>query len=203
VVKVAGMASRLVRGTAIACGVAAVAGAGFGYAVGEPVEPEDILPARTLPADVCARIGDVSVMLPKASSGTAPVTMNQGGTATVTCEAAVSRQKSSSFTSASVKVTITPYAGADAGAGQPPFTPEQTAKRAFDRSPMDKVPDRQYPTKSARTVRGVAGESFTVKTLVQRADIVVQVEYTANPIQADAAEQAVLVLADRAIWESK
>ena len=78
-VKVAGMASRLVRGTAIGCGVAAIAGAGIGFAVGEPVQPEDILPARSMPADLCARLGDVSSLLPKASSSTAPVTLVQGG----------------------------------------------------------------------------------------------------------------------------
>jgi len=38
---------------------------------------------------------------------------------------------------------------------------------------------------------------------VQRADVVVLVDYTANPIDADAAQQAALALADRAIWESK
>src|SRR5215470_2301742 len=68
VAKVTGMASRLVRGTAIGCGVAAVAGAGFGFAVGQPVEPDDIVAARTMPADLCTRIGDVSGLLPKASS---------------------------------------------------------------------------------------------------------------------------------------
>ena len=42
-----------------------------------------------------------------------------------------------------------------------------------------------------------------VRALVQRADIVVQVDYTANPIDADTAEKAAIALADRAIWETK
>jgi hypothetical protein len=38
---------------------------------------------------------------------------------------------------------------------------------------------------------------------VVRADLLVQVDYTAHPITEAAAQQAVLVLADRAIWEAK
>jgi hypothetical protein len=201
VAKVAGVASRLVRGTAIACGVAAVAGAGIGFAVGEPVQPEDILPARTLPAFLCARLGDVSELLPKAS--TAPVTLVQGGRSEVTCEASGDGAKQRTFSNAVVKLTITPYGGKDAGAGQAPFTPAAVAKRTFDRTPLDTLPDRPYPTKLSRTARGVAGESWAIKVLVLRADVVVQVEYTAHPIELKAAEQAALVLADRAIWESK
>jgi len=204
VAKVAGMASRLVRGTAIGCGVAAIAGAGIGFAVGEPVQPEDILPARSLPADLCARLGDVSSLLPKASSGTAaPVTMVQGGSASITCEAGSSRGKVTAYTAAGLKVTITPCAGQDAGAGNAPLTPAQVAKKTFTRSPMKALPDRPYPTRTSRSATGEAGESWTVRALVQRADIVVQVDYSANPVDADAAESAALVLADRAIWETK
>ncbi len=200
-VRVAGVASRLVRGTAIACGVAAVVGTGIGFAVGEPVQPEDILPARTLPTDLCAKVGDVSELLPKASSR--PVTLVQGGTSAVTCEASADGAKQGMFSNAVVKLTITPYGGKDAGAGQAPFTPAEVAKRTFDRTPLDTLPGRPYPTKISRSARGVAGESWAVKVLVLRADIVVQVEYTANPIQVETAEQAALVLADRAIWEAK
>jgi hypothetical protein len=203
VAKVAGMASRLVRGTAIGCGVAAVAGAGFGFAVGEPVEPEDIVPVRSMPADLCPRLGDVSELLPKASSGAGPVTMVQGGSSTITCTAGSSRAKVNAYAAAGVKVTLTPYGGRDAGAGNEPFTPEQMAKKTFSRSPMNVVPDRAYPTKASRSETGKAGESWTVHVLVQRADVVVQVDYTANPIDADTAQKAALVLADRAIWESK
>lgn len=201
--KVAGMASRLVRGTAIGCGVAAIAGAGIGFAVGEPVQPEDIRPARSMPADLCARLGDVSGLLPKASSGTAPVTLVQGGSTSITCEAGSSRARVAAYTAATLKVTITPSPGQDAGAGNPPLTPDQVAKKTFTRSPMKAVPNSTYPTKTSRTANGVAGESWTVRALVQRADIVVQVDYTANPTDADTAEKAAIALADRAIWETK
>ena len=202
-VKVAGMASRLVRGTAIGCGVAAIAGAGIGFAVGEPVEAGDIVPARTMPADLCARIGDVSSLLPKASSGDKPVTMVQGGSTTTTCAAGSSRARVGAYTAASVKVTITPYGGRDAGAGNKPFTPTQTASRTFNRSPMKAVEGRPYPTKTSRVATGRAGESWMVHVLEQRADVVVQVDYTANPITADSAEKAAMILADQAIWECK
>ncbi len=201
-VKVAGMGSRLVRGTAIGCGVAALLGGGVGFAVGEPVTPKDILPARALPADLCARIGDVANLLPKASSG--PVTMAQSGTTTISCTAASSRQKVRAYTSASLNVTITAYGGLDAGAGNAPYTPTQVAERTFSRSTLTKYDgDRPYPTKVSRTASGLAGESWTVHTLVQRADIAVQVDYKANPVDADTAQKAALALADRAIWESK
>ena len=201
-VKVAGMASRLVRGTAIGCGVAALVGGGVGFAVGEPVTPKDIVAARTLPADLCARIGDVANLLPKASSG--PVTMTQGGTTTVSCTAASSRPKVRAYTSASVSVTITAYGGLDAGAGNAPFTPTQVADRTFSRSTLKKyAEDRPYPTKVGRTASGLAGETWNVHTMVQRADIVVLVNYKANPVDADTAQKAALALADRAIWESK
>ncbi|MFL6115311.1 MAG: hypothetical protein ACJ786_28780 [Catenulispora sp.] len=201
--KVAGVASRLVRGTAIGCGVAAVAGGAIGFAVGEPVTPDDIVPARTMAADLCARIGDVSSLLPKASKVAEPVVMEQGGSTSITCHAGSSRAKVRAFTAAGVKVTITPYGGREAGAGNPPLTPEQMAKKTFVRSPMNNLGDRPYLTKVSRTPAGLAGESWTVHALVQRADILVQVDYTANPIDADVAQKAALALADRAIWESK
>jgi hypothetical protein len=202
VVKVAGMASRLVRGTAIGCGVALVAGGGIGWAVGQPVTPADIVPARTMAADLCARIGDVSSLLPKASSG--PVTMTQGGSTTIICTAGSSRAKVQAYTAANVKVTITPYGGRDAGAGNVPFTPDQMAKKTFDRSAIKTLDEqRPYPTKVSRIVNGQAGESWIVHALVQHADVVVLVDYTANPVEADVAQKAALALADRAIWESK
>lgn len=193
------MASRVVRGTAIAAGVAAVVGGGLGFALGQPVKEEDAVPARRLAADLCARIGDVSALLPKASSGR----LAQAGKDAVTCSAVAPRQRATTFSTASVKVTITPYGGKLAGAGEVPYTPEVMAKKAFDRSPFDAVPDRPYPTKGDQTAVGLAGESFTTRVLVHRADVVVLVEYTANPVLADTARQAATVLADRAIWETK
>jgi hypothetical protein len=79
------MASRLVRGTAIAGG--AIAGLGIGYAAGKPVDPKDILPARKLPADLCSRLGDVSQLLPKATTGTPPPKLVQTGGTAVRCSA--------------------------------------------------------------------------------------------------------------------
>jgi hypothetical protein len=158
-----------------------------------------VVPARRLAADVCARIGDVSALLPKASNGR----LTQAGTDAVTCAAGASRQRTATFSAASVKVTITAYGGKLAGAGEAPFSPTAMATKAFDRSPLKAVPDRPYPTKGDRTVNGLAGESFTTRVLVQRADVVVLVEYTASPVLEDVARQAATVLADRAIWETK
>ncbi|MEU4604876.1 hypothetical protein AB0F43_17990 [Kribbella sp. NPDC023972] len=196
------MASRLVRGTAIACGVAAVAGAGIGFALGDPVQPEDILPARSFSAGLCVRLGDVSSLLPQASKVTTPVTLTQIGNSRVTCTAS-DASKRSTFSSAYVKLTITPYGGRDMGAGQQPLNPAQNAKRTWDRSPLESVPDRPYPSKLGSSARGIAGQSWTINALVQRGDVIVHVLYLANPAEQKAAEQAALALADRAIWETK
>lgn len=197
--RVAGMASRLVRGTAIACGVAAIAGGGIGYALGDPVQPEDILPARRLSAGVCERLGDVSSLLPQASKK--PVALSQIGASTVVCTAEMPQGRT--YSAAEVKLTITPYGGRDMGAGRAPYSPAQNAKWTWERSPLETVADRPYPTKLGRMPRGVAGESWVVNAFVQRGDVVVHVEYLAYPIEQKAAEQAALVLADRAIWETK
>ncbi|GAB2664476.1 hypothetical protein GCM10009743_45750 [Kribbella swartbergensis] len=180
--------------------MAAVAGGGIGFAVGDPVQPEDIVPARKLSDGVCARIGDVSGLLPQASKK--PVTLAQAGMSTVTCSAQ-SEPGQPTFSSALVKVTITPYGGKDAGAGRAPLNPAQHAKRTWERSALEAVPGRPYPTKLASTARGLAGQSWTVNALVQRGDVTVHVLYTVNPIGQKTAEQAALVLADRAIWETK
>ncbi|TDD14882.1 hypothetical protein E1218_32335 [Kribbella turkmenica] len=194
------MVSRLVRGTAVACGVAAVAGAAIGFALGDPVQPEDILAARSLPADLCERLGDVRSLLPEASKG--PVTLTQVGTSTVTCSVqAVSSRRT--FASVALNVTVTPYGGRDIGAGKAPLTPPQHAKWTWDRSPLETVANRTYSTKLSGTARGIGGESWSVNALVRRGDIVVHVVYAAGPIERKVAEQAALVLADRAIWETK
>ncbi|MEV0290646.1 MULTISPECIES: hypothetical protein [unclassified Kribbella] len=195
------MASRLVRGTAIACGVAVVAGAGIGFALGDPVQPEDIVPARKLPADVCERIGDVSSLLPQASKG--EVSLTQAGTSVITCAAQADPRSQRTYSAAVVKLTITPYGGRDFGAGRAPLNPAQNAKWTWERSPLDAVADRPYPTKLSATARGIAGQSWSVHAIVQRGDVVVNVDYTAYPVEQKSAEQAALVLADRAIWETK
>ena len=197
--RVAGMASRLVRGTAIASGIAAVAGLGIGFAAGEPVRAKDIAPARKLPADLCSRLGDISILLPAA---TTPVPFTQTGANDVHCQAKVDESTQPAYTAATLDVTITPYAGKAPGAGQPPIPPEVAAKQAFERKPWDDVEDRPYPTRSHVTGQA-GGQDWLISVLVQRADIVVQVDYKAYPVEREKAEQAVLVLADRAIWESK
>ncbi|WP_433164416.1 hypothetical protein [Kribbella sp. CA-247076] len=194
------MGSRLVRGTAVACGVAAVAGAGIGYALGDPVQPEDIPSARTLSAGLCASIGDVRSLLPQASSS--PVTLAQLGTAPVICSVP-STSRHRTFSTAAVKLTVTPYGGRDIGAGKAPLTPPQNAKWTWDRSPLETVADRPYPTKLRSAPRGVGGESWVVNALVRRGDVIAHVVYSASPVERKTAEQAALVLADRAIWETK
>ncbi|MEU4390716.1 hypothetical protein [Kribbella sp. NPDC023855] len=192
------MAGRMVRGTAIACGVAAVAGLGIGFAVGQPVQSEDVQPARALPADLCSRIGDVSVLLPKATNAK----LTQTGAAEITCAVRVSERTQPTFSGAELTIRITPYSGRRAGAGESSFTPDEMAKAAFDRQPWPVVNDRPYPTKVEKIARA-GGMDSRVSVLVHRADLVVQVDYAAHPIDLATAQQAAQVLADRAIWESK
>jgi hypothetical protein len=191
------VASSLVRGAAIACGIAAVAGLGIGFAVGKPVEPAPIQPARLLPDDLCAKLGDISTLLPKATTGKARLI--QTGRSEVTCAVEVPERTQPTYTAASLTIRITPYSGRQAGPGQPPFTPVESAKQAFDRKPWPMVKDRPYETKLATT----DGDHTRVEVLVYRGDLTVQVDYAAHPIDPATAQQAALVMADRAIWESK
>jgi hypothetical protein len=201
VVKVAGMASRLVRGAAIAGGVAAIAGLGIGYAAGQPVGAKDILPARKLPADLCSRLGDVSQLLPKATTGAPAPKLVQTGGAAVRCSARADASTQPTHTAVELVITITPYAGKEAGAGQSPFKPEAVARQVFDRKSMKAVPDRSSMKMDSRQNPG--GQSWNITVLTVRADIVVQVDYNAQPIERAAAEQAAVVMADRAIWGSQ
>jgi hypothetical protein len=198
VARVWGMASGVVRGTLIASGVALVAGLGIGFAAGEPVREGDVATARKLPGDLCERLGDISGLLPKASS---PV-FAQTGTGEVRCRAVAEESSQQTFTAAAVNVRITPYAGKLAGEGEPPFRPDQVARKAFDRAKGVLAPGRPYPTRIDRLGR-TGGEDWKVSVVVLRDDIVVQVDYEAHPVASDKAEQAALVLADRAIWEAK
>jgi hypothetical protein len=192
------VASSLVRGTAIACGVAAVAGLGSGFAVGTPVHADDIESARLLPADLCTRIGDISALLPKATTAR----LVQTGGTEVTCSVYVSEGAQPTFTAASLTIRITPYSGRPAGLGRSPFTPAEGAKRAFDSRPWPLVKDRPYETKVDKHV-GTDAEDSRVAVLVHRADLTVQVDYAAHPVDLDTAQRAAQVLADRAIWESR
>ena len=197
--KVAGMASRLVRSTAIAAGVAAVAGLGIGYAVGEPSEPTQIIQARKLDgAALCPKLGDVSSLLPAANG----YEWQHTGKADVVCLVLITEPAPKTFSAGSLKVRITPSAGRAAGAGQPPFTPAEVAKQTFDRNPRKLLPDQPYPTR-IETSSKTGGESWQVSVIAVRADLLVQVDYTAHPITEEAAKRAALVMADRAIWEAK
>ncbi|WBQ05206.1 hypothetical protein [Kribbella sp. CA-293567] len=192
------MGGRLVRGTAIACGVAAVAGLGIGFAVGQPVQPDDVRSARVLPGDLCSRLGDVSPLLPKATNAK----LVQSGRIEVMCAVSVPERGRSTFSAAELTIKIRPYAGRRAGQGQPPFTPDEMAKQAFDRQPWLVVGGRAYPTKVEK--RAEAGRlNSRVSVLVRRGDLTVQVDYAAHPVEPAVAQQAALVMADRAVWESK
>lgn len=191
---VASMAGPLVRGTAIACGIAAVAGLGIGIAVGKPTQPDDLESARQLPQDLCARLGDISTLLPKASTTKNKVELIQTGRTEVICAVSVTEP-----TAASLTIRITPYSGRQAGPGRSPFLPAEVARQSFDRKPWPSVKDRPYPTKLDKGTR----QDPHVAVLVYRADLTVQVDYAAYPIDLAAAQQAVQVMADRALWESK
>ncbi len=198
--RVSGMASRLVRRTAIASGIAVVAGLGLGFAAGKPVTPDDIAPARQLPADLCARLGDVSSLLPKASNGAAPKLVKTGSLA-IRCSVKADGAAQTTYSSATLDITFTPYPGKDGGAGNPPLRPDQTARQAFERRALKPSPDRSTVKLQTRAAAG--GQSWTVTLLELHADVIVQVDYTAQPIEQHAAESAALVIADRAIWESQ
>ncbi|MFI5710563.1 hypothetical protein [Kribbella sp. NPDC051620] len=190
------MASSLVRGTAIACGVAAVAGLGIGFAVGKTVHAEDIQSARLLPADLCARLGDISGLLPKATTAR----LVQTGRTEVTCSVDVAGRTQSASAGGSLTIRITPYSGREAGPGRSPFTPAESAKQAFARRPWPLVKDRPYETKVDKHAGIDAGDS-RVAVLVYRADLTVQVDYAAHPVDLATAQRAAQVIADRAIWE--
>lgn len=198
--RVSVVASRLVRRTAIAAGVAVVAGLGLGFAAGKPVDPTDIVPARKLPADLCTRLGDVSNLLPKASNGAAPKLVKTGSTA-IRCSAKADEAAQATYSSATLEVIITPYGGKDAGAGNPPLNPDQVARQVFDRRAMKPATKRSGAKLETHSAAG--GESWTVTAVEVHADVIVQVDYTAQPIQQAAAESAAFVIADRAIWESQ
>ncbi|MEV6288385.1 hypothetical protein [Kribbella sp. NPDC051770] len=190
--------SGVVRGALIASGVALIAGLGIGFAAGQPVHEDDVAAARKLPDDLCQRLGSIAGMLPKASSEE----FAQTGTGEVRCRAVAEESRQQTFTAATVNVRITPYGGKLAGSGQPPYRPDEVARKAFDRENGELESGRQYPTRTER-VAGTGGEQWKVSVVVLHADVIVQVDYEAHPVNPDKAEQAALALADRAIWEAK
>lgn len=187
------------RGTAIAAGVATLAGIGLGWAAGAPADPADLPAARKLPADLCARLGDVTTLLPSATNR--PMPLAQTGSTDVRCRTEAREDTQPTHTSASLSVVITPYGARVGGSGAPPIPPETVARQAFDRKPGIELQDRPYPTKIERSQP--AQERSQISVRVVRADLVVEVIYAAQPIAREAAEQAALVMADRAVWEAK
>ncbi|MEV8377155.1 hypothetical protein AB0P21_30725 [Kribbella sp. NPDC056861] len=193
------MGGRLVRSTAIAGGVTAAFGLGIGYSAGGTAQSKGVEPARVLPADLCSRLGDVSPLLPKATNAK----LTQSGRTEVMCAVAVSERSQSTFSAATLTLKIRPYAGREAGANQLPESPAAVAKQAFDRQPWLLVNGRPYPTKVEKKPAADGRLNSRVSVLVQRGGVTVQVDYTAHPIDLATAQQAALVMADRAIWETK
>jgi hypothetical protein len=183
------MVSRLLRGSAIAAVAATVIGFGIGLAAGSPPD-ETVLPAaRRLPSDLCARLGDVRPLFP------AKVELRQTGLDEVRCHAEVDQNRQPTYTWAKLSITVTTY---PAKLGT---TADDEARRVFEGRPWQSVPNRVYQTKIRRDGRKTGVWAITV--LVQRADTVVQVDYEALPVNGKVAEQALLALADKAIWEAK
>jgi hypothetical protein len=192
------MGGRLVRSTAIASGIAAAAGLAIGFSAGGTEQSKGVQPARVMPADLCARLGDVSPLLPKATN----VKLVQSGRIEVMCAAGVTERSQPTFSAAELTIRIRPYAGREGSPGYPADSPAQLAKQAFDRQPWLIVTGRPYPTKVDKHVD--AGRlNSRVSVLVQRADITVQVDYVAHPVDLVKAQQAAQLMAERAIWESK
>jgi hypothetical protein len=187
------------RRTAVAGGVAAVAGLVLGLAAGEPAERTELAAARTLPSDLCSRLGDVRSLLPKTS--TAQSRLLQTGVSDVRCRVEAQENTQPTHTSATLVVTVTPYGERVGGAGAPPILPETAARQAYDRKPWLELKGRPFPTKVERSPYGE--EHWRVSVLLVRADLVVQVDYTAHPIARDKAEKAAMVMADRALWEAR
>ncbi|MFC0629457.1 hypothetical protein [Kribbella deserti] len=182
---------RLGRGLAIGAGVTVLAGFGLGLTVGSAADPAKLPTARKLPADLCERLGDVSAFFPKGSNPK----LAQTGFKDVRCRASVDERSQSTYTSARLGVTVTPHA-ATPGSSAP-----QVARRSFDTRPWIVIKDRPYPTKIQRAENGE--EQWAMKVITVRGDVVVEVEYAAHPIRREATEAALLILADRAMWEAK
>ncbi|WP_328989411.1 hypothetical protein OG394_24580 [Kribbella sp. NBC_01245] len=182
---------RLGRGLAIGAGVTVLAGFGLGLAVGSSADSTQLPTARKLPADLCKRLGDVSAFFPIGSDAT----LAQTGAADIRCRASVDERSQKSYTGAQLGITVTSHA-AKVGS-----TAAQVARRAFDSRPWVVVEGRPYPTKIQRSENGE--EQWAFKVITVRADTVVEVEYTAHPIRRETTEAALLILADRAVWEAK
>src|SRR4051794_21042494 len=127
------MASRFMRRTAVAGGIAAVAGLVLGLAAGEPAGRTALAAARTLPSDPGPRRGAIRSLLPKTSTGQSR--LPQTGVSAVRCRVEAQEKAQRTHTSAALVVTVTPYGERVGGAGAPPILPETAARQAYDRKP--------------------------------------------------------------------
>jgi hypothetical protein len=123
------------------------------------------------------------------------------GSTAIRCSVKADEAAQKTYSSAALDITITPYSGKDGGAGNAPLKPAELARLTFDRRAMKPLPDRSTVKLETRSAAG--GQSWTVTLVELHADVIVQVDYTAQPIEKSAAESAALVIADRAIWESQ
>jgi hypothetical protein len=180
---------KLLRGTAIAAGLAAIAGFGIGFAAGKTEDPADAPQARRLPPDLCERLGDVSPLFP------AKVELRQTGIGEVRCSAEVDEDTQPTYSGAQLAVTVQSYPP------RPGSTAADVAREEYDDEPWQAVTGRPYPTKLNTEQRGE--DSWHVEVLMTRGDLVVRVQYTASPVTRQAAESAAMTLAERAVWEAK
>lgn len=180
---------RLLRGTAIAAGAAAIAGFGIGFAAGNTEDPADAPQARGLPSDLCERLGDVSAFFPT------KVELQQTGIGEVRCSAEVDEDTQPTYSGAQLTVSAQTYPP------RPGSTAADVARDEFEDEPWQAVTGRPYPAKLNPEQRGE--DSWYVEVLMTRGDLVVRVQYTASPVAEKAAVSAAMTLAEKAIWEAK
>ncbi len=180
---------RLVRRSAIATGVATIAGFGIGLAAGANENPDALPPARRLPSDLCARLGDVTPLFP------ASVRLQQTGVSTVRCSSRIDEATQSSYSDAQLTVTLRSSAASSGS------TAVAAARKDFDNQYSPSVAGRANPTKLSAKAAGE--DSWHIVVITTYADVVVRVDYSAEPISRQAAESAALLLADKAVWEAR
>jgi hypothetical protein len=191
------MGNRLTQVTAIVAGVAAVAGGAIGFLSGDDPDSDSgssrrdrpkYQPARDLPADLCGRIGDVSALFPR------KVVLDQSGTNEVHCRAEVKDETMSVHSNADIDIKVETHASSAR-------SPEEEAKREFDRRSWRQVKGRAYPTK-VNTDRW-SEESWSVQVISLRGDVTTLVTYHGAPAQEETVEQAVMAVADHAMWATR
>ena len=180
---------KLLRATGIAAGIAALAGFGIGLAAGKTQKPEDLPVARKLPADLCARLGDVSALFPS------PAELQQTGTREVRCTAEVAEAGQPTHSEARLTVVIRTHASRTGS------TAADVARTEFDDKTWPVVENRPYPTKV--DADGQGEDVWEIKLVTTRGDVVVEVTYHASPITQEAAQTAALAVAEKAVWEAR